>query len=120
MSSISTIINRASEQTTSASPFSFLRKKKPVNLDPTFPDSRKNYTYEIGKEISLHMKANGITFATITTKSQTGVTKKPIVHLRSLKRNHPELLRHVTPQHPDLSQHLYDGHYIVNPSSLTT
>lgn len=118
MSSISATVAKMLQQPMAPSPFSCLRGKHSVDLTDAFPNSHKNYTYELKREIGEHMTANGITFATITTKSQSGPTKKFIVHLRAIKKEHSKHLKDVTPEHPELLQHLFNGCYVLSPQSL--
>src|SRR4051812_30724668 len=110
--SISTTIAQMSSTMTTPSPFSFLKEKEVVNLDKKFPNSRKSYAFEIGEDISGHMKAKGITYAMITTASRTGPVVRSIVHLESLREDNPDL-ENVSDEHPDISQHLSEGYYVV-------
>ncbi len=116
--SISATIAQTLSLTASASPFSFLKEKKPVDLDNDLPHSRKNYAYEMEKEISNLMKEKGIIYATVTTASQMGAVVRSIVHLESLKKENPDL-QNIPDNHPDISQPLPEGYYIVNPRYLT-
>ena len=119
MSRITTIIKQSLDAQQAPSPFSFLRTEAPVNLDNVFINARQKYTYEIGKEIADHMEQNGIAYAHITTASKNGPCVRPIIKLQNFRKGNPQL-KEVKNGHPDLSQHLYNGYYVVNPRVLAT
>lgn len=116
--SLSAYFAQKSAAMAAPSPFSFLKAKEAVNLDKEFPDSRKSYAYEIGEDISNLMEAKGITYATITTASKDGPTERSIVHLPTLKNEHPDL-ENIPENHPEISQELSKGYFILNPRYLT-
>ncbi len=113
-----TLLANLSSKQQGPSVFSFLKTEQPVNLDLAFPESKKSYTYEIRKQISLYMKDNNIVYAQITTASNLRPCVRIIVNLRKIKKGKPEL-NEVVKGHPDISQHLYSDIYVLNPGFLT-
>lgn len=120
MARIMTLIAQNTEEQNAPSPFSFLKTVAPVNLDNVFINARQKYTYEMSREIATHMKEKGIAYAHITTASKNGPCVRLIINLRNLRKSNPHQLKEVKADHPDLSQPLYNGFYVVNPRVLAT
>lgn len=118
MRNITSIIDEKLQQQNAPTPFSVLKEMQPTNLDSVFPESRKNYAYEIGKDISAHMREHDIHYARITTASTNGTAVRWVINLKAIKKTKPEL-RNVSDTHPDISQCLGGDYYLVNPRFLT-